>query len=331
MRWNHYIDLRVAVSNAVRASCKQCGAPIDRGTYRAEAIPVIGKPELLHLDCAAKRAPDHARRKLKDKDPDWPADALEQIARFLPEDATPAPRSYLRTPILDLSYDRSGVAKPCLFCGVDAPGDPGPGFGHAIRAFSADGERRFHPACVIQLAPGIARRVALEDSERWPADVKAFFSAALKEIPPTPRSPWRNTAGIPRMEPSPSARAACRFCQGKIAKGELRLAREQLYGMRRSPAYFHVNCFCKSDDYHSKVIELVVLRLPPEVTREEVAALSRFLPPEPEEDDDVPPLMERLLTLFDAVDRTRKAAEAETPESKLTENVVEIPEGFFQS
>jgi len=333
MRWNPYIDLRVGVCGAVRSKCRQCGAPLEKGSYRAEAIPILGKPELLHLDCAAKRAPDLAQRKIKDRDPDWPADALDDLKRFVPEDQAPAPRSYLRTPILDVSYDREpGRPKPCLFCGLDCPGDDGPTTGHAVRAFSVDGERRFHPGCILRIAPGICRRIALEDSERWPADVKALFAQALANVAPTPRSPWRNTAGIPKLERSPSARAACRFCKEKIVKDELRLAREQLYGMRRSPVYFHVGCYASSDDYHPKMLELVILRAGPEVTREQVEALAAVLPPHAEEDDDVPPLMDRLLTLYDAVPRAEGTSEDDSTDAAgLRENVVEIPEGFFTS
>lgn len=331
-RWNPYIDLRAEISRGVRAKCKECGVEIGKGSYRARAIPVIGKTEKLHLDCAAKRVPDIARRKLLDKDPEWPQEALDEIARHVPEETPPAPRSYMRTPILDLSYAKDPATKPCLFCGNPCPGDPGPGTGHAIRSFSLDdpeGERRFHPACIIQLAPGLCRRIGLEDSERWPAEVKAFFNAAAAKIKPTPRSPWRNTAGIPKLQRSPSARAACRYCSEKISKGELRLGREQLYGMRRSPVYFHVACFCKSDDYHPKFLELVVLKADHEITREEIAGLAGVLPPTPEEDDDVPPLLERLLTLYDLVPRERTDGAEEDSQSRLKENVVEIPKGFF--
>jgi len=125
-------------------------------------------------------------------------------------------------------------------------------------------------------------------------------------------------------------RAACRYCDEKIKKGELRLAREQMYNMRRSPVYFHVGCFCRSEDYHPKFLELVVLKLDPEITREEVEALGPQLPEAYEEDDDVPPLLDRLLALYDAVPR-EQAAEADEATSRLTENVVEIPKGFFST
>ena len=72
------------ISRAARAKCKQCAVDIDKGTWRVTAIPIIGKPELLHIDCAAKRAPDLAKRKLIDKPEDWPEEAREQIARYMP-------------------------------------------------------------------------------------------------------------------------------------------------------------------------------------------------------------------------------------------------------
>lgn len=332
--WNPYLDLRCEASRAVRATCRQCGAPIEKGGWRAEAIPVLGKPELLHVDCAAKRAPDLARRKLKDKDPDWPAEALADLARFVKDDVVPAPRSYARTPILDLAWDKDAAGiKPCVLCGEPAPGGAGPAEGFAVRAFSVDGERRFHPKCIVQLAPGLCRRVALEASDRWPPELKAWFGQVVPaQIKPTPRSPWRHTAGIPVLEHAPSARAACRFCDGKLAKGELRLAREQIYGMRRSPVYFHVGCYVKSDDWHPKMLELVVIRAGDEVTQEDIEALKALLPPTPPEDDDCPPLGERLDALFAHVLRKRAAAGAkEKAAPALTENVVEIPDGFFQA
>jgi hypothetical protein len=329
MRWNPYIELYVQLSRAARATCKQCNAGIDKGTWRVKAIPVIGKPEFLHLDCAAKRASDLVKRKLIDKPADWPEAAREQVAGFVPEDATPSPRSYQRTPITDVSYARNASGhENCEFCGTPAPGEAGPSHGHGVRAFFLGGEYLFHPVCMMQLAPGICRRVAIEDSERWPADVKALFSAALAKIPPTPRSPWKNTAGIPKLEPDPSGRAACRYCKEKILKGELRLAREQLYGMRRSPVYFHVGCYCKSEDFHPKIMELVALRVSKDVSREEIAELADALPPTPDEDDDVEPLMDRMLKLYDLIPKPADEAEA-APESSLTENVVEIPKGFF--
>jgi hypothetical protein len=306
VRWNPYIELFAEVSRAVRATCKQCGVAIDKGDWRAKAIPVVGKPELLHLDCAAKRAPDLALRKVRDKAPDWDEEARERIARFLPEDATPSPRSYQRTPITDVSYAKEASGhRNCEYCGTPCPGEKGPTHGHGVRAFFLGGEYLFHPACVLQLAPGICRRVTVEDSEK-------------------------NTAGIPKLEPAPSGRAACRYCKQKIAKGELRLAREQLYGMRRTPVYFHVACYCKSDDFHPKVLELVALRADKSIAREEIVALGDALPPTPEEDDDVPPLLDRMLALFDSIPRTADEA-ADGPESKLRENVVEIPKGFFTS
>lgn len=334
--WNPYLDLRCEASRAVRATCKQCGAPIDKGAWRCEAVPVLGKPELLHLDCAAKRAPDLVRRKVKDKDPDWPPEALEDVARFVKEDITPSPRSYARTPILDLAWDKDAAGvKPCVFCGEPAPQTGPIGVAHAIRAFSVDGERRFHPQCIVQLAPGLCRRVAIEPSDRWPAELRAYFAQVVPaNVKPTLRSPWRHTAGIPVLEHAPSARAACRFCEGKLAKDELRLARENIYGMRRSPVYFHVGCYVKSDDWHPKMLELVVIRAGDEVTAADVEALKKLLPPTPEEDDDVPPLGERLDALFAHVLRKRAAAAGagggakEAP--KLTENVVDIPAGFFE-
>ncbi|RMG06938.1 MAG: hypothetical protein D6731_24750 [Planctomycetota bacterium] len=331
MRWNPYIDLRAERSRAARATCKECGVAIEKGSWRAQAVPILGKPELLHLDCAAQRAPDLAKRKVVDEARDWPPEALAEIARFLPADAHPAPRSYQRTPLTGLSYGKDAYSKPCDYCGVECPGEPGPTHGHAVRAFSLSGEYRFHPVCALELAPGLALRVALEDSERWPAEVKALFKAACEgKVRPTPRSPWRDTAGIPKLHVSPSGRAACRYCREKIGKGELRLGREQLYGMRRSPVYFHVRCFCRSDDFHPKWLELAVVRVDrAEVARGRIEALGAELPPTPEEDDDVPPLLERLLALYDAVPQPAPEEGSEGP--RLTENVVEIPRGFFTS
>lgn len=335
MHWNPYIDLRVEVSRAVRATCRQCGAPIEKGSFRAEAIPVLGKPELLHLDCAAKRAPDHVRRKLIDKDPEVPAEALDDLRRFVGEDVKPTPRSYQRTPILDLGWDKDAISKPCLYCGEPCPGVQGPSHGHAVRAFSLDGERRFHPACIIPLAPGLCRRVVAENSDRWPPELKAYFAQKVPaQVLPTPRSPWRHTAGLPALELAPSARAACRFCSGKIDKGELRLAREQIYGMRRSPVYFHVGCYAKSDDYHPKMIELVVLRAADEIGKVHIEALKKVLPADPQEDDDSMPLVAKVDEIWAYVERKRAAAGAAAAASaaaapKLTENIVDIPDGFF--
>lgn len=335
MRWNPYIDLRCTVSRAVRTKCKACEVEIGKGSFRAEAIPIIGRAgkfDMFHVDCVAKYAPDLAARKLKDKDPDWPAEALQVLAKYVPEGTAPSPRSYLRTPITNITWAKEGATpKPCPFCGLDCPGEPGPQQGHAIRAWSLDGERRFHPICIVQLAPGLCHRVALEgNTERWPPEVLAFFKQVAAKVPPTPRSAWQGTAGLPRLERAPSARAACRYCSEKIKKGELRLAREQMYNMRRSPVYFHVGCFCKSEDYHPKFLELVILKLEHEITREEVEALASALPPAFEEDDDVPPLLDRLLALYDAVPREQEAQVDEAP-SNLTENVVEFPKGFFST
>ena len=140
MRWNPYIDLRCEVSKSVRIQCKDCGAPLEKGSLRVKAIDCLGRESLLHLDCAAKKASDIACRKVKDgDDSDWPLEAREQIAQFLPEGTQPSPRSYQRAPILDLSYAKSATGiLNCLFCGVPAPGDPGPQYGHAVRAFSVD-------------------------------------------------------------------------------------------------------------------------------------------------------------------------------------------------
>ena len=336
MRWNPYIDLRVEISNAVRAKCKACDVEIQKGTYRAEAIPIIGKRALFHVDCGIKRAPDHAARrlvdsKLPDKPVDWPAEGLAVAERYVPEGTPPAPRSYLRTPITGISYPQTDPrTQDCVFCGLPTPGEPGPGTGHAIKAFSLDGERRFHPQCIVRLAPGLCARVVQENSDRWPAEVKGFFRAVLPDtIEPTPRSPWADTGGVPQLQMAPSGRAACRYCDVKIKKGELRLAREKMYGMRRSPAYFHVECYCKSDDYHPKMLEVVVLKADPEIPRHLIEAWGEVLPPDPPEDDDVPPLLERLLALFDSV--PREEAEQEDRNSNLTENVVEFPKGFFSS
>jgi hypothetical protein len=340
VRWNPYIDLRCEVSKSARATCKDCGAPLEKGGLRAKAVDVLGREALLHLDCAAQKVSDIACRKIKEGDKsDWPAEGREQLARFLPDDATPSPRSFLRTPILDLSYAKDATGHlPCVYCGKAAPCDPlGPQYGHAVRAFSIDGERRFHPACIVQLAPGLCRRIALEDGERWPAEVKLFFKTVIPEaIQPTPRSPWKNTGGVPNLHRSPSGRAACRFCQEKIGKGELRIGREQMFGMRRSPVYFHVGCYGKSDDYHPRMLELMVLKADTEVSREDIEGLAPVLPPTPQEDDDVPPLLERLLTLYDVVQGAREQAAAAQAERdagrpQLKENVVEIPEGFFSS
>src|SRR5690606_9919984 len=163
------------------------------------------------------------------------------------------------------------------------------------------------------------RRVVLEDKPTWPAEVKALFAAATANIAATPRSPWQHTAGIPKLERAPSARAACRYCQEKSATGGLRLAREPLYGMRPAPIYFHPACYARSDDFHGRMLELVVLRCGAEITREEVAGLAAVLPPEPEEDDDVLPLIERLLALYDAVPREQGAPD-EPSGPQLTEN-----------
>jgi len=338
MHWNPYIDLRCEVSKSSRATCKQCGAGIEKGGWRAVAIDVLAREELMHLDCAAQRAPDVARRKVMDEDPEWPDDAREILGRFVRDDVAPAPRSFQRAPILDLSYDKDAVGlKPCVFCGVACPGEPGPTHGHAVRAFSLDGERRFHPLCVVQLAPGLCKRVVAEDGERWPAEVKAFFAKVLPDsVEPTPRSPWKSTGGLPALQHAPSGRAACRFCREKIGKGELRIAREQMFGMRKSPVYFHVGCYAESDDYHPRMLELLVVRAPAEVTREEIEALGDVLPPTPEEDDDVPPLLERLLAIHDAVAEGRARAvearaEAESERPRLTKNEIDIPEGFFSS
>lgn len=334
MRWNPYIDLRVEISRAVRAKCKACDVEISRGDYRAQAIPVVGKPELYHVDCGIKRAPDHAARKLKDRDPEgkseWPEAALKLAERHVPEGTIPVRRSYWRTPILNLSYPQTEPrTQTCPLCGTDCPGDPGPLTGHAIRAFSLDGERRFHPACILKLAPGLCKRIVQEASERWPDEVLGLWKLNIPDaIKATPRSPWQDTGGLPTLERAPSARAACRYCNEKIKKGELRLARQKVFGTRRSPVYFHVGCFAKSDDYHPKLLELVVLRIDPDITREEIEAWAEVLPPTPEIDDDVPPLLETLLDLFDRVPRE---AEVEATPSNLTENVVEFPRGFFSS
>ncbi|MBL4847068.1 MAG: hypothetical protein JKY65_16230 [Planctomycetes bacterium] len=330
MRWNPYIDLRVEVSNAVRCKCKACDIEISRGELRVCAIPVVGKQELYHVDCGIKRAYDHAARKLKDKESDWPEAALKIAKRLVPEGTIPVRRSYQRTPLLNLSYPQTPPrTQTCPLCGEDCPGEEGALTGHAIRAFSLDGERRFHPACIRKLAPGLCRRIVLEDSERWPREVLDFWTQTIPDtIKPTRRSPWQDTGGLPTLERAPSARAACRYCSEKITKGELRLARQKVFGTRRSPVYFHVGCFARSDDYHPKILELVVLRIDPEIQREEIEAWSEVLPATPEIDDDVPPLLDCLLDLFDRVPRE---AETEAVPSNLTENLVEFPRGFFSS
>ncbi len=328
-RWNPYIDLHVAVSRAPRAQCVACNGPIDRGTHRVEAIPVVGKPALLHVDCACKKAPDHCRRKVKERDPDWPAEVLDELDRRVPKDVEPAPRSFLRTPLLDLSWDKDpSGGKPCVYCGEPCPGAGGPEVAHAVRAFSLDAERRFHPKCVAELAPGLCRRVVVEASERWPADLRAWFAAAVPaQIAPTPRSPWRNTAGIPRLEPAPSARAACKYCAGKIDKGAPRLAREQVFGMRRSPAFFHVRCLGRSDDWHPKLLELAVLKCADDLDQAAFEQALLELPPPAPEDDDVTPLPDRLRALYALAVRARQAKKPEAP--RPTENEVDIPDGFF--
>ena len=228
MRWNPYIDLLCEVSPTSRAKCKACDVEIDRGSFRVKAINVLGQEQLYHLDCAATKAPDLAARKLKDKAPDWPAQALSDLARFVDKDVEPSPRSYQRTPILDLSYDKRDMHGDCAFCGVEVPGGPGIAHQHAVRAFSIDGERRLHLGCVVQLAPGLCQRVVAEASERWPEDVRAFLKEQLPPgIAPTPRSPWRDTGGLPALEVAPSGRAACRYTKEKIAKGELRISRQR--------------------------------------------------------------------------------------------------------
>ncbi|MEZ6188691.1 MAG: hypothetical protein R3F62_27275 [Planctomycetota bacterium] len=328
MRWNPFIDLRCEVSPTSRAKCKACDVEIERGSFRVKAINVLGQEQLYHLDCAATKAPDLAARKLKDKAPDWPAQALVDLERFVDKDAQPSPRSYQRTPILDLSYDKRDVPADCVFCGLEAPGGkPGVGHENAVRAFSVDGERRLHAACALELAPGLCQRVVLEASERWPEDVRAFFKAHLDPATQaTPRSPWRDTGGIPTLEVSPSGRAACRYTKQKIEKGDLRISRQQVFGMRRSPVYFSVEAYVASDDFHPRMLELMVLKSPADVTREQLEALVAKLPPDPPEDDDVTPLGERLLTLFDA--KPQAQPEAEVNEN-LTENKVDIPTGFF--
>ena len=50
MRWNPYIELIAEISRAARATCKQCDVAIDKGSWRAKAVPIVGKPELLHID-----------------------------------------------------------------------------------------------------------------------------------------------------------------------------------------------------------------------------------------------------------------------------------------
>jgi hypothetical protein len=342
MRWNPFFEVRCDLSPATRTKCKGCGSEIPKGHFRAQAIPILGKPEYLHLDCAAKRAPDVVRRKVVDEDPTWPEGAVEDLKRFAKDDVLPAPRSYQRTPIMDLSYQKGSYGHaPCVFCGEPCPEGSEPAKGHAIRAFSVDGERRFHPMCIAQLAPGLCRRIAVEDSERWPADLKLFFAKVIpNQILPTPRSPWRDTAGEPKLHASPSNRASCKFCTEKITKGQLRLGREQIFGMRRSPVYFHVDCYAKSDDYHPKMLEMIVLRAPAEVPREAVQELARSLPLETDEERDVgrpwgplPTLEERLMELFDRRPNAAKAdaqADAKDYQDGLTKNVVEIPEGFFQ-
>jgi len=328
MRWNPYIDLRCEVSPTSRAKCKACDVEIERGSFRIKAINVLGQEQLMHLDCAATKAPDIAARKLKDKAPDWPAQALKDLERFTDKDVEPAPRSFQRTPILDLSYDKRDMNSECVFCGLEAPGGkPGVGYNHAVRAFSVDGERRMHAVCVIQLAPGLCARVVAEASERWPEEVRELFKQALPPgVVPTPRSPWRDTGGIPSLEVAPSGRAACRYTKEKLAKGELRISRQQVFGMRRSPVYFSVEAYVRSDDFHPRMLELMVLKSPPEVTREQIEALVAKLPPPYPEDDDVTPLGERILTLFDA--KPRAEPEPQVNEN-LTENSVDIPTGFF--
>lgn len=329
MHWNPFIELRYDVVRGNRAACKACGAPMEKGDPRATAVDVLGREEHLHLDCAAKRAPDLAKRKVVDQDPEWPPEALAEMEKRLPPDMLPLPRSFQRTPILDLSCEKEGLGppRPCVYCGEPCPEGNDPARAHAVRAFSIDGERRLHPVCVLELAPGLCARVVAENSERWPEPLKQWFRQKLPPtIRPTPRSPWRNTGGIPRLEPSPSARAACRYCDGKIEKGELRLARDQMFGMRRTPVYFHVACYGKSSDWHPRMLELAVLKSAGDFERAQLEALGPALPRE-EPEPDQPPLLERLLALHAVAPRGPK----EQAEPKLTENRVVIPDGFFTS
>lgn len=329
MRWNPFIELRCDQVRGNRAACKACGTPMEKGELRATAVDVLGREEHLHLDCAAKRAPDLAKRKVLDKDPEWPEEALAELEKKLPADAEPIPRSFQRTPILDLSCEKeAGPARPCVYCGQPCPDGNDPARAFAIRAFSIDGERRLHPGCILEIAPGLCARVVVENSERWPEPLKAWLKQKLPaNIAPTPRSPWRNTGGIPRLEPSPSARAACRYCDKKLEKGELRLARDQMFGMRRTPVYFHVSCYGRSSDYHPRMIELAVLKSASDITKEQLEAMAPALPPEMPEDQGLTPLKERILKLFEVAPRT--PAEKEAPQ--MTENRVVIPEGFFTS
>ena len=40
-----------------------------------------------------------------------------------------------------------------------------------------------------------------------------------------------------------------------------------MFGSRRSPVYFHVECYANSDDYHPKMLELIVLAFRSDSTR----------------------------------------------------------------
>lgn len=330
MHWNPFIELRYDVVRGNRAVCKGCNGPMEKGEPRATAIDVLTREQHLHLDCAAKRAPDVAKRKVLDQDPEWPPEALAELDKRLPPDALPLPRSFQRTPILDLSCEKKelGPPRPCVYCGEQCPEGSDPARAFAVRAFSIDGERRLHPSCVLEIAPGLCKRVVAENSDRWPDELKRWFAEKVPpQVLPTPRSPWRNTGGIPRLEPAPSARAACRYCDQKLEKGQLRLARDQMFGMRRTPVYFHVGCFARSSDWHPRMLELAVLKSAAGFEREQLEALGPQLPAEQPEEPAQPPLLERLLALYALAPRGPQEKE----EPKLTENQVVIPEGFFTS
>ena len=50
MRWNPYIEVYAEVSRAVRSKCKACEVEIEKGDWRVKAIPIVGKPDLLHVE-----------------------------------------------------------------------------------------------------------------------------------------------------------------------------------------------------------------------------------------------------------------------------------------
>ena len=332
MAWHPYFDLRCDRPKTDRTVCRECDTTIPKTQVRVELLPVLGKARYAHLDCAADRAPDLMARKLAERDPSWPEEVWPSLERLVPEGAEVSPHGYQRTPILDLSYDGRGQEGSCVYCGEDCPrAGGGPGLGHAIRAFSLDGERRLHPVCCVKLAPGLCRRVVEEGSDRWPVEVRAWFREVIPpQIAPTPRSPWQYGVGEPTLEVSSSARAQCKYCASKIAKGVLRVRREQSFGTKKTPFYVHPECYVKSDDYHPKLLELMVVRAPADVPRAALEALVALAPddPPPLEGEVEGPSTRSVLEGWVAA-RPEAAEEGAEAAPALTKNEVQIPEGFF--